>query len=81
MPDMSDYIRNKRVATQGNANRAADDRKFRAPTNDVSQYDPFFAGQRCSKTIGDNNPICNSTVKHNTFASKMLSCNPTYTTG
>jgi len=70
MPDMSDYIRNKRVATQGNANRAADDRKFRAPTNDVSQYDPFFVGKRCS--VGDTNQYCNTTVKHNLFAVEQL---------
>jgi hypothetical protein len=82
MPDMSDYIRNKRIATRGNANRSADDTKFRAPTNDVSQYDPFFAGKRCSNAMADGtNTYCNPTVKHNTFAAQVVSSNPARTTG
>lgn len=79
MPDMSDYLRNKRVKIKYLANRAADDRKFRAPTADVAGYDPYISSGKGCKGIG--NDVCNPTVKHNTFASKMLSCNPTYTTG
>lgn len=83
MPDMSEYIRNKRIVARSNANTSAEDRKFRAPTSDVSQYDPFFAGKRCGTGVGGSgvNEICNPTVKHNLFAAKVLSANPTYTTG
>jgi len=80
MPDMSTYIKNKRIVTQSNANTSAEDRKFRAPTKDVAAYDPFFAGKRdgsCTSRDG----VCNTTVKHNLFAAKVLSANPTYTTG
>jgi hypothetical protein len=73
------YIKNKRIATQGAANTAADSRKFRAPTNDVSQYDPHLAGKRCSQTIG--NSYCSPVVKHNLFAACKLSFNPSPTTG
>ena len=76
---MSDYIRNKRITAQGNANTAAESRKFRAPTNDVSQYDPHLAGKKCNP--GLRNELCSPTVKHNLFAARMLSCNPTHTTG
>jgi hypothetical protein len=79
MPDISDYIRNKRISIKGNANTAADSKKFRAPTADVAQYDPFFAGKKCS--VGDTNQCYPSTAKHNLFAAQMLRCfNPSPTT-
>lgn len=77
MPDMSDYLRNKKVALLKYGRQAAEDRKFRAPTRDTV-YDANLMG---SSSCGVGSSHCNQTVKHNTFASKMLSCNPTYTTG
>ena len=79
MPDMSDYIRNKRIKVKYFANVAADDRKFRAPTADVSTYDAHLSTGKGCKGIG--NDVCNPTVKHNTFAAKVLSANPAHTTG
>lgn len=77
MPDMSDYLHNKKVALLKYGRQAVDDRKFRAPTRDTVYDANLMGGNSC----GSTSDACNSTVKHNTFASKMLSCNPTYTTG
>lgn len=77
---MSTYIQNKRIVAQGNANTAADSLKFRAPTRDVAHYNAFFAGSKCASHIGGD-AVCNTAVKHNLFAAKMLACNPAATTG
>ena len=72
------YLQNKRLLAQKKANDAAEDRKFRAPTSDVTQYTPHIIGGKYS---GMCDETCNPRQKHNTFASKMISCNPSYTTG
>jgi len=77
MPDMSEYLHNKKVALLKYGRQVADSLKFRAPTRDTVYNPNLIGGSSC----GDSSAACNKTVKHNTFASKMLSCNPTHTTG
>ena len=80
MPDMSTYIKNKRIVAQSNANTSADSRKFRAPTRDVAAYDPYFPGKKDGSCLAKDG-VCNTTVKHNLFAAVSLSANPSPTTG
>lgn len=77
MPDMSDYLHNKKVALLKYGRQAAEERKFRAPTRDTV-YDANLMG---SSSCGSESATCNTTVKHNTFAAKVLSSNPARTTG
>ena len=77
MPDMSDYLHNKRVALLKYGKQAADSNKFRAPTRDTV-YNPHMVGIH---SCGDASSHCNVGVKHNTFAAQVLSANPTHTTG
>lgn len=79
MPDMSDYIRNKRITTKSVANSSADRLKFRAPTADVATYDAYMSSGKGCKGLA--NDICNPTVKHNLFAAQQLCMNPAKTTG
>lgn len=77
MPDMSDYLHNKKVAVLKYGRQAADERKFRAPTRDTV-YDANLMG---SSSCGSESAACNRTVKHNLFAAKVVSSNPARTTG
>jgi hypothetical protein len=77
MPDMSDYLRNKKVALLKYGNQASDSLKFRAPTRDTVYNPNLMGGASC----GDGSGYCNQTVKHNLFAVKVLSSNPARTTG
>lgn len=79
MPDASDYTRNKRIKTKSIANAAADSTKFRAPTANVANYDPYISSGKGCKGIA--NDTCSINIKHNTFAAKILSSNPAHTTG
>ncbi len=78
MPDMSDYLRNKKVALLKYGRQAADSTKFRAPTRDTVYDANLMGGSSCG--LGSSH--CNQTVKHNLFAAQMLRCfNPSPTTG
>lgn len=78
MPDMSDYLHNKKVALLKYGKSAADPLKFRAPTRDTV-YDANLMG---SSSCGATSSHCSvGSVKHNTFAAQVLSSNPAKTTG
>lgn len=77
MPDMSEYLHNKKVALLKYGRQATDDRKFRAPTRDTV-YNPNLMG---SSTCGDSSSHCNQAVKHNTFGAQQLCRNRARTTG
>ena len=80
--DSSDYILLKKITAIRNANAAAESRKFRAPTNDVSRYSPYIIGQTCLGGAGIGNDSCRTDTKlHNTFVTTNLSCNVSPTTG
>lgn len=76
MSSASEYIQKLKLAIQRNANDAAADRKFRAPTRD-SVYDPH----RIVKNNITMDSFKNPTPFHNTFAANKLSANPAKTTG
>ena len=77
MPDMSDYLHNKKVALLKFGKQAADATKFRAPTRDTVYDANLMGGSSCS-SVGAG---CNNTVKHNTFAAQQFCRNPAKTTG
>lgn len=74
---MSDYLQNKKVALLKYGKQAVDSTKFRVPTRDTV-YNAYLMG---STSCGSVSGACNTTVKHNTFAAKLLSANPAHTTG
>lgn len=74
---MSSYLQNKKIALLKYGRQATDDRKFRAPTRDTVYNAYLMGGSSCG--VGSDH--CTTTVKHNTFAAKVLSANPTHTTG
>lgn len=77
MPDMSDYLHNKKVALLKHGRQVADSSKFRAPTRDTV-YNANLMG---SSSCGSESAACKTTVKHNTFGAQVLSSNPARTTG
>ena len=77
MPDMSDYLHNKKTALLKYGKQAADSTKFRAPTRDTVYNPNLMGGSSCGDTSGH----CTVTVKHNTFAARVVSSNPARTTG
>jgi hypothetical protein len=77
MPDMSEYLHNKKTALLKYGKQAADSTKFRAPTRDTVYNPNIMGGSSC----GDGSGYCNQTVKHNIFAARVFSSNPARTTG